>query len=440
MQRSQQAQRLPNLISTGLAAMMLLATLSLSSLPARAQSVDSCMAARLADALTICQAILDSGSRNVDVYWKLSSAQYQDGQQALANKTLAEALRLHPGNAKLETLRDIISSDSTEQQLIARSAQLNQNSIDKGALKITCLTKTGEIAISACKRRLELTNVDGERMRSRLTELEEAQTATRIATAPSQPTTTTVPKPVEPVAVFVPVPTPSPTEPAQENVDVTNTALLDTSPSPEELALQERRAAYKELVAAVQTRLNNFGFNAGYPDGVPGNNTRNALSDFYSAINAPIITSISDLTLEDLNDAQIKLDIAKRQLSESQAALSQGNARLAVQKLNDAKASSGLLKVPADFERSIQASILASQNPVPEQPTQEPTAPNTVAAIKPVPTPAPNPVVVPSQTSTAANAPQNYASLMAQIKTLQGQIQRQQAEQSNQLDQLRSAL
>ena len=120
---------------------------------AQAQSVNSCMSARSADALTVCQSIIDSGSRNVDVYWKLSSAQYQDGQQALANRTLSEALRLHPGNAKLITLKEIISSDATEQKLIAESAKRNQTSMDQGALKIACLTKGGSVAISACERR-----------------------------------------------------------------------------------------------------------------------------------------------------------------------------------------------------------------------------------------------------------------------------------------------
>lgn len=46
--------------------------------------------------------------------------------------------------------------------------------------------------------------------------------------------------------------------------------------------------------------------------------------------------SLAGLTLEDLNEAQIKLDITKRQLSESQAALSEGDARFAAKKLNDA--------------------------------------------------------------------------------------------------------
>ena len=150
-----------------------------------AQSVESCMSARLADALNVCQQIINNGSRNVDVYWKLTSAQYQDGQQALANRTLSEALRLHPGNAKLETLKEIISTDSAEQRLIAESAKRNQASMDQGALKIACLTKAGSVGISACERRLSLTDQDGDRIRARLKLLKDSQTPTQLAVTPT---------------------------------------------------------------------------------------------------------------------------------------------------------------------------------------------------------------------------------------------------------------
>ena len=409
---------------TTLGGAALILALTLSHAPSvQAQSVDSCMSARLADALKTCQAIIDNGSRNADVYWKLSSAQYQDGQQALANKTLSEALRLHPGDAKLQTLRDIIASDSAEQALIARSAQLNQSSIDKGAMKIACLTKSGELAISACKRRLELTDVDGDRIRARLATLTAAQNESRIATAPVAPRPVPEPTP-EPIAL---APTPEPVAPAIQNPAPDVQPIAPTA-DPASIAAEARRAAYRTLVTEVQTRLNGFGLNAGLPDGVPGNRTRQALTEFYTATGMPVITSISDLTLEDLIAAEQPFQRAESLLQESRLALTDGNVQLAVQKLNAAKNNSGLVQIPPTLERDIQSSLIAAQSPSTPAPLPAPVS-------TPSPAPAPQTTV-----NTAAAGQQNFSALMSQIKTLQGQIQRQQAEQANQLTRLRSAL
>lgn len=367
-----------------------------------AQSTDSCLSARLADALTICQALINNGSRDVDVYWTLSSAQYQNGQQTLANRTLAQALRVHPGNSKLETLAQIISTDSTEQKRIAQSSKLNQNSIDKGALKITCLTKSGDLAITACTRRLALTNEDGDRIRARLSLLRKAKTNTRFGSAPSRPIIQT------PIVV-----TPSPTV-------ITPPIQI---PSPQPSTLSVRSAAYKKLVANVQSRLNNFGFNAGLADGVPGDKTRKALAAFYTAIQAPVKKSISSQTLNDLSIAQVQLDKAQDLLIESQLALSKGDVKTANTKLITAKRTSVLLKTPANLQRVIQASLGSTQQPV------TPTIPTT-----PTPTP-----TIPSQNIVTATPPQ-FGNLMNQINILQGQIQRQQSDQENRLNTLRDAL
>lgn len=373
-----------------------------------AQSVDSCMSAKLNDALSVCQNIINNGSRNIDVYWKLSSAQYQDGQQALANKTLSEAIRLYPGNAKLETLKEIISTDSTEQKLIAESAKRNQASVDQGALKIACLTKAGKVGISACERRLELTNLDGQRIAARLALLKESQTPEQIAVAPTRPDPVVQepdPTPSTPVAVFVPSPTTQPTQPSAQEQDAF-----------------ARQAAYKELVAGVQQSLNGFGFNAGRPDGVPGSNTRKALASFYQAINAPVVTSITDNTLLDLQQAGRNKAQAQRLLVESQRALSEGNAQLARNKLGAARRTSALLSEPSNLERTILAALNISapiQTPLPTQ-----------AAIQ---TPAQTPV-------NLANAAPQFDTLMGQINALQGQIKRQQSTQAIQLNQLRNAL
>ncbi|NND92403.1 MAG: hypothetical protein HKN42_16200 [Granulosicoccus sp.] len=415
------------------AGIIALAALSCLLSPASgfAQSVDQCMSARLADALKICKSILDSGSRNPDVYWKLSSAQYQDGQKALANRTLDDALRLHPGDAKLSSLKEIISTDSTEQALIARSAKLNQLSLDKGALKISCLTKSGDVGITACKRRLELTDEDGARIRTRLASLEETQSANRQATAPVNP----LPDP-EPAPEAGPDPEPQPVviveSPATNTAAADQSALAEQATDTDQLRdnqqqfIDDRRQAYKRLVTDVQSRLNEMGFDAGYPDGVPGSRTRQALTDFYRAVDLPVVTSITDLTLEDLDAEKRKLDRARVALKESRTALAAGDLDLARSKRSEASRLSGLLTVPAELELALRA------------PTPEAVVPPAVTTSPPTPT-TPVQTVVKSS-PVQQDSSRQFVELMGRINTLHGRIRRQLADQQRQLEQLRDAL
>lgn len=396
-----------------------------------AQSVDECMSARIADALKVCKSILDSGSRNADVYWKLASVQYQDGQQALARQTLISALQLHPGNEKLLALQEITSSNTSEQELIARSARLNQSSLDKGALKIACLSKSGDEAISACRRRLELSNDDGDRMRARLAELEEAKAAATIATAPVDSTQTQSQIPV-PDSTQTPgtntstssTPTPLP---AQRPEPVEKPAPLDsTEADVAQRAMEARQEAYRSLVVDIQTQLNEFGFSAGFADGIPGERTRNALSDFYSAIGAPANSSITDLTQEDLDNERRKLKSAEQLLQQSEQALERGDTQLAEKRLDDARLTSKLLKVPA---RLVLA--LGSEQ-VPTLPDASSSGPTT-APVQPS-------GQSPATEQAAASTSQQFNDLMERINTLQGQIKRRQADQEQQLNRMRSAL
>jgi peptidoglycan hydrolase-like protein with peptidoglycan-binding domain len=492
------------LLRTGTAALLLLAVMVQPPL-AQAQSVDDCMAARYADALTICKGIIDNGGRNADVYWKLSSAQYQDGQQDQARRTLSEALRLHPGNAKLETLRDIIATDSTEQALIARSAKLNQASLDKGALKITCLTKTGDVGISACQRRLELTDEDGQRMRARLRELEQTRASSQLAVTNEK-------EPAEPPSrrELPAVPTPPPVATLDTGLDTSPAAIQDTglgtslnrpdSGSPDSasttdaalLAVDARREAYKSTVRDIQARLNELGFDAGFPDGVPGSRTRTALANFYSAIDGSGSSSITDLTLEDLDDETRRLQRADPLLLQSQQAANAGNLAQARQLLAQARQISRLVKVPPPLETALQERPARELPQVALQaPADVPSgvsggisgggasaslsggvsggvsaivAPPTIPVTSP-PVPRPEPQVErptvlagrptlpavapaglpPSTTRQAASvadgaAAATFSELMGRINQLQGQIRRQEADLAAHLDEIRSAL
>jgi peptidoglycan hydrolase-like protein with peptidoglycan-binding domain len=408
-----------------------------------AQSVNDCIIARQADAENICNSVLASGSRNVDVYWKLSSAQFEDGKQDLANKTLDRALSLYPGNARLLSLRERISAASTENAMVIRSSKISQSSVDKGAVKITCLIKTGAEAISACEQRLKLTNEDGDRIRARLAALKLDQKNTEVA------------------AVSAPATQPS----------VQTTAAV-VAPTAAELAAQASKNAYKALVAEVQVTLNEFGFTAGSPDGVPGGKTRNALSDFYTTIGAPVSTSITAATLEDLTRERRNLAKAEQLLRRSEQSIQQGNSQLADRQLADARNASTLLQVPVQHEQAVRIARLAvaTESPFPvvtapvttlaQIPTQtqitnqapavvqSPPVVEQIAAITPTPVVVQAPVVnqapaivqAPIVVQTATSISQQFTQLMGQINILQGQIRRKQADQVQQLDRMRNVL
>ncbi len=412
---------------------LMVASLSPSG-PVLAQSVDQCMSARVNDALELCQRIIDNGSRNSDVYWKLSSAQYQSGQVDQANQTLDDALRLYPGDTRLESLKEIISTNTSEQALIARSARLNQNSLDKGAMKISCLTKNGDVGISACKRRLELTSVDGDRIRARLSSLQEIQEANRQALAPTAPDST----PDQAVTSFEPAPeSVASIEPTPEPEPFTEAEAEEQQLDPQQAIAEARREAYKSLVSDVQSRLNAFGFNAGYPDGVPGANTRRALADFYTATGASPVTSITDVTLEDLQSEKSKLERANIALRESQQALSAGDRARATEKLAEAKALSGLVKVP-DAHAKALATVLASSEERADQIALGPPA------AKPAVSTTGSPTAVNGQTlsnnGSGVDSPALLGDLIGQINELQGRIRRQQSDYDQQMQQLRNAL
>ena len=381
-----------------------------------AQSVEQCMSADTADALKICHSLLESGSRNADVFYKLSSAQYQDGQRELSKQTLHVALKLYPGNKKLISLKEIIASNTSEQARIERSTKLNQNSLDKGALKITCLIKSGEEAISACKRRLELTDDDGDRIRFRLAELNDSQVPPR----PDVPELNPAPTPRETVA--------DPVEQAKQETPALGNPPAPDVPNGSDI-LDERQKAHRELVSDIQTRLNEFGFDAGFADGEAGRRSRKALADFYAAVGAPVSTSFTVLTLDDLRDEKLKLASAEKLLQQSEQALQQGNIQFATQSLADAKQTSKLLKVPDRLELGLIQGAAPTQ---PEAPNVDPKPTHS-----PLPTTTDTPPESPPQQT--ASRSKEFSDLMEEITFLHGKIQRQQDNQRRRLERIRGA-
>jgi len=351
---------------------------------------------------------------------------------AAAGEILANALRLHPGNSKLLKLQDIISSSTTEQEMLELAAQLNQRSFDQGALKISCLTKSGLEGIAACKRRLELTDEDGDNIRARLTELNAQQPTIIISTSPSEqpPPVSQLPSGLE----DSPLNLEDKPEPATDSES--NQPLTGAGPDNAKLQVaEERKIAYKNLVLQIQSSLNELGFPTGTPDGFPGNKTRNALSDFYTVLDAPASKSIDELTLANLNLQKSKLANAKQLVKQSQEALAENNTDLAIRKLADAKASSQLLKVPEALERELRESQpdnqanSSNETQIVSKPKKgELASPGTLS-------PAPS-----STTELENTSSEQFVDLMNKINTLRGKIKRIEEDQVRRLEQVRDIM
>jgi len=301
-----------------------------------AQSVDSCMEARASDAINVCQSILDKGSRNANVYWKLASSLHQFGNTDKANTVLQKARSLHPGDKNLRTLAKLIESDADEQAKLAASASKNERMLSQGALKIACLSKSGQEGIKACNDYLQLTNDDAGRMQNRLAELRSA----------SVPTPAPVPQPTPQPE---PAPQPSPL-PAPDNNDAKE-------------PVQVARSAHAEAILTVQQLLNDLGFNVGRPDGIAGNRTRKALDDIYVQLGQiGDINNINQNTVADLDQARTDLVRARGVLQQSRSAEQNGEIQLAIDKLDEANRISPLLASPPNYRSSLSEKLIALAN------------------------------------------------------------------------------
>jgi len=358
------------------------------------------MEANQNEAISLCKSILDNGSRNADVYWKLASALFQDGQQVSAERTLDDALRLHPGNSKLLKLQDFISSATTEQGLLSGSASYG----DATPLKDSPL----------------------------LNDLSRLSSPTQLN---------------EPVSISDQRPNNTDINSAPVIKSDNELTLTDTDPiATNDIALQlaeERKNAYNKLVTQVQSTLNELGFPIGTPDGFPGSKTRNALSDFYTVLDKPASKSITELTLVDLNSQKSKLADAKQLIKQSKDALARNNIALAKIKLADAKSSSQLLKVPEELERKLrdfQSNDLANNS----DNTSAATAAATLARSEPKFGGPESPDAQETTTSISAeldNAPaETFDELMNRINTLHGKIRRVEEDQIRRLDQVRDLM
>lgn len=322
---------------------------------ALAQDIDDCMEASPARALSLCRTLVDEGRGNADVWTQLVLSLDKSGRGADARTTLDEALTRYPRDADLLALRDRLATRDTENERLEQAARRNESAVAKGELKLICRTREGIVGIEACRRYLALTDVDGERIRARLAELERA--LPRVAEAPAQerPTgPTTEPSPPLPSEPSVsPGPSAAPgAESATPDGDDTDTSLARVDPPPVSTPDPETERR-RERIASIQRALDALRLPVGAPDGIAGRRTREALARF-EALTGRTVTTLDENALTVLEAERARLTAAERMLATSRSAAEDGRVEEALDRLARAESESALLRSPPGYRAELE--------------------------------------------------------------------------------------
>jgi len=323
---------------------------------AAAQGVDDCMEASPARAPALCRALIDAGRGNADVWTQLALSLDKNGRGAQARSEIDTALTRYPRDADLLALRERLAARGTERERLERAGRRNVSAVAQGELKLLCRTRTGVAAIEACRRYLAATDVDGERIRTRLAELERA--APDVAGAPAPPTPDR-PRPI-------PLPEPS-VEPSGEPVSGPTTTVRNDPAAPsvepaaaplartgEPLRVPDPEAELRrERVASIQRALNALGQPAGRPDGIAGQRTREALASF-DRLTGREDSPLDESTLAALEEERLRLTAAEEALVTSRTAASDGRFDEAIERLGSAESASALLRVPPGYRNGLE--------------------------------------------------------------------------------------
>lgn len=366
--------------------------------PAYSQTIDSCMQAKGNNAVELCSMILEAGTEDPNVYYKLASELYQRGDVEKSLELINSSLTKYPNNDNLTRLKSYVELDNVEAQQLKQSAEKNASRIELGKMKIACRTQNTQAGLDACNDYLSRTGVDKDLIESRIAELEsQLKPTTRPKPIPSTVVAANEPAPQEnsrieqaeaskplaepivvkpkPVEIEQPVPkqvdlsdldnTVAATTP-DRTADDADASLVAIPSRPANPAIADAEKALKELILNVQTNLQALGFDTGEPDGIPGRRTRLALDEFYQTNPVPDNEFsqngfISESTLADLQLAMRTKSQADRLLFESQTASSNGDYLNALARLDEATRTSPLLLIPVGYREKLESAVLAER-------------------------------------------------------------------------------
>lgn len=355
----------------------LLLCIACSSPMLNAQTVDNCMSARGEEAVTTCQTLLDKGGAGPEIYYQLSLQLFEIGRTSEALSNLDKGQTAHPGNGLLTRLRSKLEADSEEQAALRASAKKNEAAMSRGQLKLACLTKSSKAGLDACNGYLSMTNVDGDRIRTRAAEI-----ASTLGTAPETQAPVAFEPPTSEPSVVSVAPEPELSVfPTPVAIPELNEQPLPTQPE----QFDATQIAMRELIYNVQSGLSSLGFDVGTPDGISGPRTRAAVAEFYLQTRQTSSDRLDDQTLVDIQAASNELNTANGLLEQSRDAASSGRTDDAIALLDSAETTSGLFRAPTGYRQNLQLaaqtqgenSTLASTDTIPQTPVPEVTAPST---------------------------------------------------------------
>ena len=311
-----------------------------------AQSVDACMRAAPAEAVSVCRALVDDGRADADVWTQLALSLSKTGDAEGAERAIADGLRRHPSDGDLLALRERLATDRSEADLLERAGRRNASAVALGELKLVCRTRTGQNGIEACRRYLSRTDADGERIRERLAVLEQASIPTP---ASEPPPSAEPPTPDSGVSAETRIARADATGPDPTN-ERRDTRPADTAPDADPAALARR-----DRVASIQRALGALGLPVGAADGIAGRRTREALRRFELLSGLALGTDLDQRTLDALERERVRLADARDTLAASRRALAAGRPEEAREVLARAETASALLAVPSSYRDELDA-------------------------------------------------------------------------------------
>ncbi len=308
-------------------ALLLIALTGLLPQSAAAVTVAECLEqSHSQTAVQSCQALLDQDNRSPAIYLRLAKALNATGRRAESFQAIESGLQTYPDNAELKELRTIVRSNLSEQEYL--DAQANKgpsvratNNAKLRILRIKCLKKDGKEALDACEEFVSLGGSDAEVSQKQ---------ASLLASLPSEspvPTPAPLASDNDSTKSKAAPPTPEDTPKAAKVIDLTPATPPAASNQATNRASKDREAYERQLalVKEIQTALNDLGYPAGLPDGLPGAKTNRAIEQFYADTRLGPAQPVGKDLLADLERAQTLRQDTQVLLRDSRNALARGD-------------------------------------------------------------------------------------------------------------------
>lgn len=259
-------------------------------------SEQDCLSTSGALALEACQKALDQGNDSIDVYLKLIRSSNSLGEYDLALDTIDTAKLKYPRDKPLLELDKLVNSNKQELDYINsrknKSPDTGVNNAKLKILEISCLRKSGTLAINACNDYISAkpNNIPVLERRADLFFNNEEYQASKndyeklISLTGDSKYRVQYQLALQKIAETNPVATvevdETPPKTTAEVATIKSTPSLEPAPLSKTNDVENQRK--RDTVRQIQSLLTQLGFHPGYADGIAGKNTVDKLQEFYA--------------------------------------------------------------------------------------------------------------------------------------------------------------